>query len=274
MLSLTLAKQALQHRDGKTMPIQDSNNFIVTGIPRSGTSLLCNLLNRVKNIVCFNEIGPFYNVDTLPSLFHHIRSAIKTGSPLPVPISKESGEEITDTQDQLYTHELTKIDVDRDEKFATGSKINVPYLLQIDKILSFRFKVIMVVRNPAHTIASWNKHQNINEQYVMDTDFEKWPRYRSFNFKSEDKLGRQVELYNKLMGIIEDKAVDDSCLMYEYERIVEEPIRVLKEICTFLGMDNPVFKELPELKNLNRDSRFPEIDIDAIRESWRKINKL
>jgi len=250
------------------MPVQESNNFVITGIPRSGTSLLCNLVNHIENVVCFNELAPFYQVDSMPSVFHHTRSALRSGKPVPMKVSQKTGKEITDTQSQEFSHEYIKIDIDQSKKLVVGSNINVPYLLQIDKILSYGYKVIFVTRDPVYAIASWNKHSNINEQYVMDSDFEKWPRYKEFGFKSKDKIGRQVELYGKLKGLILNKFIyaDNDMLLFKYEDIVKDPELHLNSICSMLDIDFVLKKELPELKNLNRDSRFPEIDLDEIRE--------
>jgi len=254
------------------MPVQDTNNFVITGIPRSGTSLLCNLVNHIENIVCFNEITPFYAVDNLPHTFHHMRSEIKKGSPVPIKISKNTGQEITDTQGQEFTHEFVEPGINPEKKLAVGSKINVPYLLQIEKILSYGYKVIFVVRDPVYTIASWNKHENINEQYVMDEDFEKWPRYKNFKFKSRDRIGRQIELYKKLMEIIKyDAKTYWDILIYTYEQIVEETEGILTEICGLLEIGFFLKKKLPELKNMNRDSRFSDINLDEIRMKLKEV---
>ena len=38
-------------------------NFLVMGIPRSGTSLFCNLLNMVNNVYCFSEV--WYDIESV-----------------------------------------------------------------------------------------------------------------------------------------------------------------------------------------------------------------
>lgn len=249
---------------GDKMPVQDTNNFVITGIPRSGTSLLCKLVNHIENVVCFNELGPFYNVNSLPAVFHHVRSELKNKALMPMPVSSDTGEEITDTQSENYERRFVEVDIDPEKKLAIGSKINVPYLLQIETILSYGYKVIFVTRDPVYAIASWNMHKNINEQYVMDSDFAKWPRYSKFDFKSSDRIGRQIELYNRLVSIIESKT--DQSILLRYEDIVEDPKDQLGWVGMLLDVNIELKKELPELKNLNRDSRFPGIDLDEIRE--------
>ena len=51
---------------------QDSDvnpyDYVITGIPRSGTSLLSAILSKSPNSICFNEIQ--YKVPLLPSFFN------------------------------------------------------------------------------------------------------------------------------------------------------------------------------------------------------------
>lgn len=246
------------------MPIQDTNNFVITGIPRSGTSLLCNLINHIENVVCFNELEPLYQVDNLPHVFHTLRHQLKKRSLVPMSISTITGKEITDTQSKHYERKFVEIDIKSNKRLSVGSKINVPYLLQIEKILSFGYKVIFVTRDPVYAIASWNMHKNINEQYVTDSDFKKWPRYKNFNFKSKDRIGRQVELYRRFDDIMAKFLIDT--VFIKYEKLIYDPELEISKILNLLDMDFELKEEIPELKNLNRDSRFPDIDLDEIRE--------
>jgi len=248
------------------MPVQDTNNFVITGIPRGGTSLACNLINHVQNIVCFNEVPALYNVDELMHSFHHLRSMLRYGKPVPIRVSSSNHREITDTQSE--EHDVAKMVVAVDEKkpLAVGSKINVPYLFQIEKILSYKYDVLAIIRNPVYAIASWNKYPNINEQYVMDEDFEKWNRYKDFKFKTNERFARQAELYNHFISILRHYDI----MPTTYEIMVRQPKQTIEYVTRGLGIEFKLKKELPKLENLNRDSRFQGIDLDAIRDAVEK----
>ena len=249
------------------MAAQDGTNFVITGIPRGGTSLLCSLINHVQNIVCLNEVPAFYDVDSLPASFHNARNLLRRKHPIPMMISNESGGEITDTQSQKFQIKPTAVNIDTDKDLAVGSKINVPYLLQIDKILSYGYKSFAVIRNPVYAIASWNKHaKNINEAHVLSYDFEKWPRYRDFKFETEEKFTRQAELYNHFMSII----VHYKLNRIIYEDMVQYPMDAVQIMSGELGIPLALKGGLPGLKNLNSDSRFQGIDLDAIRDAVEK----
>jgi len=50
-------------------------DFIVTGIPRSGTSLISTILCKPINCYCFNEIQ--YKIEILPIFFNRMRKKIR-----------------------------------------------------------------------------------------------------------------------------------------------------------------------------------------------------
>jgi len=229
--------------------------YIVTGIPRSGTSLLCHLLNQISsNIICMNEIPVLYNVEALPIIFDQIYSLIQSGPKAPMLINEETGQSITDTQAGKTKVVLIDINIDFEKDLYVGSKINVPYLLKLDKIFTYGYKVIAVIRDPIYAIASWNKHKNINEQYVMPKDFEKWPRYSLFNFKTDDKISRQAELWSYLMKIISDN--ERQLYILKYEDLIENSILYIKRCVQHIGCNedldyDSIINTLPKLDNLN-----------------------
>lgn len=225
--------------------------------------MLCNLVNHVRNIVCLNEVPAMYDVLSLPARFHELRSMLKHGAPMPMMVS-EKDNEITDTQTQTARHKGIIIDIDKDKPLAVGSKINVPYLFQMDKILAQGCKGFAVIRNPVYAIASWNQHsRNINEAHVLDHDFEKWPRYKDFEFETEERFTRQAELYNHFMQIMTRYGL----MKFEYELFGEQHLLFISDV---LGVEYKLKKPLPEIKNLNQDSRFQNIDLDAIRVAVKK----
>jgi len=249
-----------------------TNNFVITGIPRSGTTLLCKLMNHIENVVCLNEIPALYNVPNLSNTLDKIKDLLLANQPIPMNIDND-GEIITDTQNQVNKIGMKKVDINMSEPLFIGSKINVPYLLQIDSIIKQGFKVISVVRNPVYAIASWNKHDNINEQYVMPEDFERWGRYSTFDFKSDDKHERQAELWDYLADIIKNK----SDFIVRYEGLVDGTNTDIALCALALGFgvldDKQIIKALPILNNMNDDTRFDSIDLNKIKEAVNKCCK-
>lgn len=232
-----------------------TKHFIITGIPRSGTSLLCHLFNQIdSNLICMNEIPTLYNVEGLPFIFKQISYILREEQKIPARVDASTEKSITDTQSGKNEVKSVDREVDFNRTIYLGSKINVPYLLKLDKIFSYDYKVIAVVRDPVYTIASWNKHENINERYVMPEDFEKWPRYSQLGFKSTDKTYRQIELWLFLAAIILKNIV--SLHVLKYEDLIKNPVRALYKCLKYIGCDNLTIEDSLELDNLNKDERF------------------
>jgi len=236
-----------------------SNTFVITGIPRSGTTLLCNLVNKVSNVVCFNEVGPAYDVPKLPSFFINMRNRILNGMLVPMDVDS-SGELITDTQVQTdHSHELYRIDVDSSKQMFLGSKINYPYLSQIQVIKEFGYDIFAVVRDPVYAIASWNRHRrNINEAHVMPEDWadgRSWLRYSQTPFRANDMYGRQAEVWNMQAGMILRNIEWDRIL--KYEDLVDQTSYRLMHFCSQLGAEYDI-ADLPVLDNHNTISMKSE----------------
>jgi glycosyltransferase involved in cell wall biosynthesis len=235
-------------------------NLIVTGIPRSGTSLFSTLLNSFDNAICLNEI--LYDVDSLPSSFAEIRQRIISREPVPNRYN-ESGKLTTDTQGS-GADILEKVVRKGDENIVIGSKINIPYLNQINKILDYGYKVIAIVRDPLYTIGSWNssKAAKIPEAHVTDDDMH--PRWSKFKFTSSDKIERQAQIWNFYASLIWN--LRDKIKLYTYELITSDPEWVINDVCDSLELEFP--KYTLEMINQNIDARYPKIE--EIKEAVKK----
>ena len=258
--SETRNEKETQAQQSSTLPTshirynKPDKNFIVTGIPRSGTSLFSTLINSLENAVCLNEI--LYDVDSLPLAFAEIRRRIVAGEQIPNRYNK-SGELATDTQQggvDVENRVVTYIDKD----VVIGSKVNIPYLNQIYKILDYGYRVFAIVRDPVYTIGSWNskKARIIPEAHVTDGDMN--PRWQGFNFTTDDRIERQAQIwqhYGMLLWKIRDKI-----RIIKYEDLIKNNTKVMQDVCAYLGLRNTITKRL---ENMNTPSRF--IDLDMIR---------
>ncbi len=231
--------------------IQKNRNLIITGIPRSGTSLVASLLNAADNVVCLNEI--LYNVNTLPQDFEEIRNRLLLEQPIPNKYNNE-GSLTTDTQNGNTKIEHRPITKPLDENVIVGSKVNIPYLNQIEKILQYGFNTIAIIRDPAYTVASWNRNQNIPEAMVSDENMH--PRWRPFNFGTTNPIERQAKIWEFYARIL--WKYRDQLKILKYEYITQHPDTVMKNICDELGVVPP--ENIPELKNYNSPSRYENFE--------------
>ena len=81
--------------EGEEKSTPSDLDYVITGIPRSGTSLMSTILSSSENSFCFKEVH--YQIPVLPSFFSEMRTRIKSGLPV---INKfnEKGKLTSDTQ--------------------------------------------------------------------------------------------------------------------------------------------------------------------------------
>jgi hypothetical protein len=148
-------------------------NVLITGTPRSGTTLLCSLLNKLPNMVALHEpmnVWQFPKCPDAPAIADVIerfcadtrKSLLENG----VAVSKHVGGLIPDNvaADQVNRsgirlrhteHGPVRIDKPLSDKFALAIKHPVAFTALLGT-LSKRFECVAIVRNPLSMLASWN----------------------------------------------------------------------------------------------------------------------
>ena len=154
----------------------NNSNIILTGVPRSGTTLTCHLLNKVPNVVALHEpmnVGSFSEMADDSVLIRHIESyfadtrasLIKDGTAL----SKQHNGEVPDNP---FTDEFDPSTGVRKSRLDSGVKsvrfdniLNDDFSLVIKHPAAFTallpqlvaaFTVFAVIRNPLSVLMSWN----------------------------------------------------------------------------------------------------------------------
>ena len=232
-------------------------NLIVTGIPRSGSSLFSVLINSIENVVCLNEI--VYDVLKLPHTFEEIRKRLVLKTPIPNKYDS-SGVLTTNTQDGVVNIEEKVVEI-VDDNVVVGSKVNIPYLNEIQTILNYGYKIIAIVRDPVFTIGSWNSKKTSHLDEARVTGDNMSPRWTHIPFTTEEKIGRQAQIWQFYARLI--WSLRDRIKIYTYEQVTSNTEWVLKDVCEYLGLKIP--QKTKPLDNLNSESRYP--DIAEIREA-------
>jgi hypothetical protein len=134
--------------------------LIITGIPRSGTSYLCNLLHRYDNCVVLNEPDPIsrpLRKEPIPfsvaTHYRDIRRNVLEGKPI---LNKLRNGKVTD--ETVGANEQTQYSPSvANGNFVLGMKSPLAFLNRLDALrLAMPYaRVVACVRNPYDTIASW-----------------------------------------------------------------------------------------------------------------------
>ncbi len=239
------------------VPVNNNNlrkphrNLIITGIPRSGSSLFSVLINNIENAVCLNEI--VYDVSILPQAFEEIRKLLILKAPIPNKYDN-SGVLSTNTMDGTVNIESKIVEI-VDENVLVGSKVNIPYLNQIHTILEYGYKVIAIVRDPVFTIGSWNSKKTSHLHEARVTGENMSLRWDHIPFTTEEKIGRQAQIWQYYASLI--WSLRDRIKIYTYEQMTSNTEWLLKDVCEYLGLNLP--QKSKPLENLNSESRYPNI---------------
>jgi len=250
-MAQTLTKKLIYLMFSSLYAMVGPKDFVLTGIPRSGTSLLSSLLCELEDCFCFNEIQ--YDVVTLPVFFTRMRKKLLAGEPVPNRVDEE-GKLTTDTQRKGFSVQEIKAP-NKSKGLVLGSNANIPYLNQMDSMLGYKYKVLAMVRNPVYTLASWGSEKagRIPENQVMADDLN--PRWEKIDFCSQDKVERQAQLWEHYANLI--WSVRHRVKIVRYERLTENQNDTLEEITNYLGVSSP--RNLKRLSSYNLSSRYANL---------------
>ena len=239
-----IAQSAERRHRRQTPDAELARNAIVTGFPRSGTSLYSALLNSIPNVACLNEISP---TDKTFGYFRQTRQRIAAGLPV---TNKYSG------SGQLTTNTIsggTQLD-DRvipieNERFVLAQKFTLPYLNRLTELCDQGWSVWVLVRHPLFAISSWKRcpaHFAISKIDPPD------PLLAHIEFKAEDRDERRIEVWNHYARAIH--AIRDRVQIIRYEDLVENPQLELDRFCQHFELQVPDL--LPELESRNRKDAY------------------
>lgn len=218
-------------------------NVLITGTPRSGTTLLCALLNKLPDTVALHEpmnVWEFPNcsdssavADVIDRFCGETRTSLHEKG---FAMSKHVGGEIPDnvaankvnrkgTRLRHTEHGPVFIDKPLTDNFTLAIKHPVAFSALLET-LTHRFDCFAIIRNPLATLASWNSlawlnvgkgHAPIGEK--LDLEFGRTLA------NEEDRMERQLLIlewfYERFRRFLPDKA------MIKYEDLIASSGREL-----------------------------------------------
>ncbi len=163
-------------------------NVILTGIPRSGTTLCCKILLEVENQIALNE----------PIAAHHFKSKLTPEKVVKnafatyrkqllknqaVPIRTKAGK-ITDnaystdnkTRKKVLERTLVEFDKNLNSDFTLILKHCAEFTLILDKLVK-NYECFAIVRNPLSVLASWHSvdvpvsEGRVYKSEILNSDF-------------------------------------------------------------------------------------------------------
>lgn len=251
----------------------ENKNIILTGIPRSGTSLTCRLLSQIDNVVAlqepmdvsaFGKMNSFGEIKlTIDNFFHEMRvSALERG----VVISRHLDGRQPDNYfpSPSNTPGLRKGARDKDY-ISIGKPVTEDMMMIIKHPVAFTalvsnlkdyYPVYAVIRNPLWALASWST-TDINVRNGHAPVAENLDAKLAADLNSiEDRIDRQIFL---LSWMFERYSMLKQEQIIYYENIIANPGTALSVITPrALALED-------KLEASNLSSRYPNAPIDELK---------
>ncbi len=261
----------------------DAKNILITGIPRSGTSLFTGTLHKIPNSVALSEpvyfkkfkksgFSPADYADELQKLVRQIRKDITEGRPIPNRYDVKSSEIATNYFNRVQgengaqvekTYEVREETIPVENAgFNLCIKNNAQFTACLDEIAKLvDFEIVTVVRNPLACILSW-RSLNISISNGRQPGGEKFSKQLKKIRKIDDLLMRQVKIIDWYFETYH--RCRDRVRLVRYEDFVKRP-EMLREIANV--PENFVF---PQYSSMNKRKEYNFEEVENIR---RYLNK-
>jgi hypothetical protein len=251
-----------------------ANNYILTGPPRSGTTLTCYLLNKIENTVALHEpmrLSMFENPEAaLGAVFDFFKSSRDSLLHSGKALSRIAGDKIpdnpfTDSKEGLRKSIVKKDWVEFDkpltENFHLILKHNAHFTFLLPDLVN-HFPCFAVIRNPVSVIASWNTIDAPVARGLLNVLPYLRPDLHKQLEKVQDLLDRQVLL---LHFFFEEYLKNPEIQIIRYEDIITSGGSVLKEIVP----EAAFFHEA--LNSKNNSKIYERVHPESIRERLEKF---
>ncbi|MGH3085953.1 MAG: hypothetical protein ACRDSJ_01380, partial [Rubrobacteraceae bacterium] len=251
------------------------NNVLVTGTPRSGTTLTCHLLNRLPDTLALHEpmkVKKFAELKDHEEICRSIKSfcdgqreSIRERKRA---ISKNVGGAVPDNpvgtnrsdaglRQSIASKGEIVVDKELSRDFMLVVKHNAAFSAVLEGLVK-HFPVYAVVRNPLATLASWSSIDFSTQKGHAPAAERLDPDLKAKLAAIDDNLDRQIHLLGWFHGQFHRHLPEQSII--RYESVVESGGRVLSVV-------RPEAKDLSEpLESQNKSKLYDHHGILRIGE--------
>lgn len=248
-------------------------NIILTGMPRSGTSLACHLLSQIDNLLAlqepmevsrFGQAGGYQVIKKLiDDFFSDMRhSAITRGEVVSKHVDGKTHDnyfvlpdQATGIRQNISSRGYIKIGKEVNPDVTLVVKHNAAFLALISELKN-DFPTFAIIRHPLWALASWNSNQLpiYNGRMPMAEQLDR--KLAQALDEIPDGIDRQIYILN---WIFERVSLLDANRIIRYEDIIATSGRILRVI-------DASAEELSEsLKNSNSESRYQNLPLSELK---------
>lgn len=220
------------------------SDIIVTGLPRSGLTVACALIDTLPNAVCLNN-PPSHRLqarqlDTplefskwLTGEFAWTRLQLQRGEPAEDFRSGDGApllDNIADPKRYMQDNKAVPVLFTREQltpDFILGMKNSSLYTALLPTLVKFdHFTVIAVIRNPLDVIGSWQKFPDrmFAQGKVSPAVARYWDEALRISSLDSDTIDRMVQLYDAHLQIYYE--LQDKIQIVKFEDVIDDPLRI------------------------------------------------
>ncbi len=223
------------------MPLPDAKNLILTGIPRSGTTLLSAIVDSLDDSFCLSEPDWQFSlgrrapdresyVAEILSDFDKVRRRLLAGNSIQ-DRRLPNGEAVTNYFERRFGEireafqyvEVTRPGLTPD--FLLGMKHNAPYLCVLPDLAAQReIPILAILRNPVKTVQSWRSLNIPISQGKLPAGERFWPELVDIQTQHHTLLHQQVAIYSLICDRFWE--LKNQIEVLRYEDLVNENIDV------------------------------------------------
>jgi hypothetical protein len=225
-------------------PSRNVPDLVLTGVSRSGTSYLCNLLHRFDNCVAINEPREMISILRdeevpwgVPAFFTNLRTEILASRPIENKIRR--GQVVEDTA--RYDRRRSYRPKVGGRDFVLAVKNTREFLLRLEAVRSVMptTPIVACVRNPVDTIASWKG----SFRHLHDADVGPFLEHRTCMWltREEREALRSIDATPSLAErralwwrFLAERVAQhrDELVLIRYEELVAQPVAAVRRMLT------------------------------------------
>ena len=224
------------------MLADNKKNIILTGVPRSGTSLLTKLISKQPNTLCFSEPSWIKEIrfegqtakqftQALSLKLNTIREDIRKGNPIELTVKKGTTQlpdnyYLRDKEGMTNLKQTISVFIEHSDDLLICVKANTIFTATLNKLICDEsWDIFAVIRDPLYVLMSW-RSLNIPVSKGKIKIGELYSEYLRQAVLEKDLLVRQV----KILDWFYKTYYQHNCQTIPYELLVDEPAKILSKI--------------------------------------------
>ncbi len=245
-------------------------NIILTGIPRSGTTLTCKLLCEFPDVIALNEPlkrelfpSPRHAVNEIEAHFHVFRHSLLTEGKA---LARTNKGMVTDnafsTQSADRARQVVRTSVFFEKKLKSDFTLVMKHCAEFTLILPLltaEYTCYAVIRNPLAVLGSWRSVDIPVSRGKVAKSQRLLPSFHQQYNEIKDLTERQLFILSWYFGQFRDLPKEQ---IIRYEGLVTNPIEVLAPF------SQSILPHQNQLKNKNTNSLY---DRDTIKKIGEKL---